>query len=97
MLNVLIYNWNINKNILISEFTSIKTFAIDLGLLYRSWILLGFSNKYGFVIVTNFLMICEKHSYLQLSIKLGIWRLVLNLNKCAVNTSTGMLLFISSY
>ena len=33
MLNVLIYNWNINKNILISECTSIKTFAIDLGVL----------------------------------------------------------------
>ena len=31
-----------------------------------------FVNKYGFVSVTNFVMICEKHSYLQLSIKLGM-------------------------
>ena len=41
-----------------------------------------FVNKYGFVSVINFLMICEKHSYLQL-----------NLNS-AVNNFTGMLLFI---
>ena len=51
-------------------------------------ILLSFSNKYGFVSVTNFLMICEKHSYLQLCIKLGIWSLILNLNTCTVINST---------
>ena len=50
-----------------------------------SWFLLSYSNKYGFVSVTNFLMICEKHSYLQLSINLGILSLILNLYTCAVN------------
>ena len=60
-----------------------------------SWFLLSCSNKYGFVSVPNFLMICEKHS--QLSIKLGIWSLILNLNTCVVNNSTGMLPFINFY
>ena len=44
-----------------------------------------FVNKYGFVCVINFLMICEKHSYLQLFIKLAIWSLILNPNTNAVN------------
>ena len=60
-------------------------------------IFVKFSNKYGFVSVINFLLICEKHLYLQLSIKLGIRSLILNLNTCAVNNFTGMLLFINSY
>ena len=45
-----------------------KTFAIHLSVLQAH----DFCNKYGFVSVINFLMICGKHSYLQLSIKLAI-------------------------
>ena len=57
-----------------------------------------FVNNYGFVSVFNFLMISEKHSYLQLSIKLAIWSLILNLNTSDVNNSIRVvLLFISSY
>ena len=45
-----------------------KTFAVRLSVLLTH----DYVNKYGFVSVINFLRICEKHSYLQLSIKLAI-------------------------